>query len=276
MDNPHPHLSVRAPAAFPPPRPDVQPPMREATKTRNGICAIAVMAKAPQAGRAKTRLCPPLEPRQAAALSAAFLRDTTENLRQAEREAPIARYAAYAPIGTEYTLREHLASGTRLILADGRLPTIRGVTGLGRCLLHAVIGMLAEGHDAACVLSSDVPTLPTHYLVQAALASLAPPRSAAGRIVLGPSEDGGYYLLGMTAPHASLFTDIAWSTSSVADATRARAQALGLDVFELEPWYDVDEVASLTLVLDDTTGYPAPGTKNAIERMGLRAALMAS
>jgi glycosyltransferase A (GT-A) superfamily protein (DUF2064 family) len=126
------------------------------------------------------------------------------------------------------------------------------------------------------VLSSDIPTLPTHYLVQAAFALLAPPRTETGRIVLGACDDGGYYLLGMTAPHASLFADIAWSTASVAEATRARARALGLDIFELEPWYDVDDARSLIALLCESAGYPAPSTEEAIERLGLRAALATS
>ncbi len=240
---------------------------------RDARCAIAVMAKTPQAGRSKTRLCPPLRPGQAAALSAAFLRDTTENLLAAGRQAPIARYAAYAPIGTEAVLRKHLATGTRLIPADGSAPAAAGVAGFGRCLLHAIQGMLAQGHDAACVLSSDIPTLPTRYLVRAARLSLAPGAPAAGRVVLGACDDGGYYLLGMTAAHAGLFTDIAWSTAGVADATRARARALGLDVVELEPWYDVDDADSLATILDERAGYEAPATKAVIERLGLRATL---
>lgn len=60
-------------------------------------CAIGIMAKAPQAGRSKTRLCPPLLPAEAAALSAAFLGDTARTIAQASRQAPIVAYAAYAP-----------------------------------------------------------------------------------------------------------------------------------------------------------------------------------
>jgi uncharacterized protein len=247
--------------------------MSEPTRTRGGTCAIAVMAKTPQPGRSKTRLCPPLRPEQAAALSAAFLRDVTENLREAGRQASIARYAAYAPIGTESALYDHLAPGTRLIPADGSVPMAPGVEGFGRCLLQAIQALLAEGHDAACVLSSDAPTLPTQCLVQAARASLAPTGSAAGRVVLGACDDGGYYLLGMSAAHAGLFTDIAWSTEGVADATRARARALSLDLVELAPWYDVDDADSLTMLMDETAGYAAPATRDAIARLGLRAAL---
>ena len=241
---------------------------------QGGLCAIGVMAKAPQPGRSKTRLCPPLLPAQAAVLSAAFLWDTTESIAEAARQAPIKGYAAYAPAGTETLLKGHLASETALILADGSPPMPPGVTGFGRCLLHAVQGMLDQGHAAACVLSSDTPTLPTRRLMQAA--ELLTGARALGRVVLGACDDGGYYLLGMTEAHAGLFADIAWSTGSVAEATRARAAALGLEVIELEPWYDVDDAASLARLLAETAGHPAPWTRAAAERLGLRAMLAAS
>ena len=229
-------------------------------------CAIAVMAKAPQAGRSKTRLCPPLLPEQAAALSAAFLRDTTENLAAATRSAPIVAYAAYAPLGAENLLRPHLARGTRLLLADGSPPMPPGVQGFGRCLLHAIQGLLAQGHAAACVLSSDGPTLPRERLIRTAELLLAPGE----RAVLGPAEDGGYYLLGLQVAQAALFTDIAWSTGSVARQTRARAVGIGLPLVELDPWYDVDDAASLMTLLRDARGSEARETNRVVERLGLR------
>jgi rSAM/selenodomain-associated transferase 1 len=229
-------------------------------------CAVGVMAKAPQAGRSKTRLCPPLTGEQAAAMSAAFLRDTTDSMAAATRQAAIASYAAYAPLGTESLLRPCLAEDTELLLADGSPPMPAGVDGFGRCLLHAIQGMLAAGHAAACVLSSDSPTIPTAFLVQAATLLLAP----GDRAVLGPADDGGYYLLGLKAPHAAMFRDIAWSTATVADATRERAREIGLDLVELEPWYDVDDAASLGVLLRESAGYPAPATRAAVARLGLR------
>ncbi len=232
---------------------------------REGICAIGVMAKAPQAGRSKTRLCPPLSPEQAAALSAAFLRDTTDNIAAAARRASIAAYAAYAPAGSEALVAGHVAPGTALLLADGNTPMPDDVQGFGSCLLHAMQTMLAKGHAAACVLSSDIPTLPTRLLTEAAGALLAP----GDRAVLGAADDGGYYLLGLKAAHAAMFADIAWSTGSVAHQTRDRARGLGLDVVELDPWYDVDDAASLGALLTGTDGYAAPATRAAIERLGL-------
>ena len=234
-------------------------------------CAIGVMAKAPRPGFSKTRLCPPLLPDQAAALSGAFLRDTTENIAAAGCLAPISGYIAYAPAGLEMLFHGHLAAGTGLLLADGSVPAPDAVTGFGRCLLHAVQAMLAIGHPSVAVLNSDGPTLPTSFLVRTAEVLAAP----GDRIVLGPAEDGGYYLLGMKAPHAGLFADIAWSTDSVAAATRQRAAALGLEVVELPPWYDVDDRPSLERLTQSvrTPGglaYPAPFTAAALDRIASR------
>jgi uncharacterized protein len=209
-------------------------------------CAIAVMAKAPQAGRSKTRLIPPLTPGQAAELSAAFLRDITENIAAASHFAPIHGYIAYAPQGLETLFDGHLAMGTRLVLADGSPDMPHAVKGFGRCLLHAVRSLLAEGYDSACVLNSDSPTLPTSILAEA-VKLLAQPGD---RAVLGPADDGGYYLLGLKAPHAHLFEDIVWSTESVAERTALRAREIGLELVTLPTWYDVDDAASLYRLID--------------------------
>ena len=240
---------------------------------RAGGCAIAVMAKAPRAGFSKTRLVPPLTAPEAAAMSAAFLRDTTENIALAARTAAIEAYVAYAPAGLEALFDGHLAAGTKLLLADGEAEMPASVDGFGRCLLHALASLLARGFEAACVLNADGPTLPTAILVQAATALAGP----GDRAVLGPAEDGGYYLLGLKAPHAALFEDIAWSTDRVAAQTRARAAAIGLAVTELPTWYDIDDGQALDRLLSGPEragpdAYPAPTTRACIDRIGLRRA----
>jgi len=232
----------------------------------NGSCAIGVMAKTPRPGFSKTRLCPPLRPEQAAALSDAFLRDTTTNIAQAALSVPVTGYAAYAPSGTEEALISHVALGTVCVLADGSTPIPQGVEGFGRCLFHAIQQMFAAGHAAACVLSSDTPTLPTQFLVTAVSALLA---GNDRRVVLGACDDGGYYLLGMRFPYARLFADIAWSTSSVAATTRTRAAELGLDLVELPPWYDIDDAVALERLVRDSADYDAPWTRRAIQMLGL-------
>lgn len=247
--------------------------------------AIAVMAKAPQPGRSKTRLVPALAPEQAAALSAAFLRDVTENIAAASSTAAITGYIAYAPAGMEHLFAGHLAPETRLILADGTPDMPPGVENFGRCLLHAIQSLLGKNHISACVLNSDSPTLPTALLARTANLLAAP----GDRAVLGPADDGGYYLLGMKRAHAHLFKNIAWSTATVAADTAKRAAELGLDLVTLPSWYDVDDAASLARLIENlqqpsprdgergdaihsyprAMPYEAPATRACLESFGL-------
>jgi rSAM/selenodomain-associated transferase 1 len=241
-------------------------------------CAIAVMAKAPRPGRVKTRLSPPLSAEQAMHLGAAFLRDVTENLALAARRAPIDGWVAYAPDGEAALFDGLLADGTQLLLADGRAPMPPGVAGMGQCLLQAVKTLLARGYGAVCVLNADSPTLPTSILARLAEELLAP----GDRAVLGPADDGGYYVLGMKAPHRRLFSEIFWSTALVATQTRARAQESDVPLIELPTWYDVDDPASLRRLLaelsqarfaGDLNPFPAPATASCIQRFGIAEAL---
>jgi rSAM/selenodomain-associated transferase 1 len=227
------------------------------------------MAKTPQPGRSKTRLCPPLRPEEAAALSAAFLRDMTGTIHTAAQHAAIDAYVAFCPAGSEAGLRPHLAPGTGLLLADGAGIVEPGVSGFGCPLLQTIRLLLGRGYASACVLNSDSPTLPAAYLAEAAR-SLTGPADA----VLGPASDGGYYLLGLRAAHACLFADIAWSTDQVADQTRAQARRAGLAMVELGGWYDVDDAASLRRLTGDLhRNGPAiaPATAARLAALGLDA-----
>ena len=248
--------------------------MKESNRAR--CVAIAVMAKAPVAGRIKTRLVPPLDPAEAAALGAAFLRDMVENIAMAARDVPLDCHVAYAPAGAERLFGGVLADDTSLLLADGNAPMSSRVKGFGRSLLHAVHSLLAAGYGGVCLVNSDSPTLPTSLLCTAVAALLA----RRERVVLGPAEDGGYYLIGMGAPHAHLFEDIDWSTDRVAAQTRTRAQALGLELLELPVWYDVDDRDGLTRLLDELqapttdgpTPYEAPATAACLQSLHLSSA----
>ena len=240
---------------------------------KSETCAIAVMAKAPRPGRCKTRLVPPLQPEEAAAMSAAFLRDVTENIALAGRAARIFGCIAYAPAGLEAMFDGHVADGTGFVLADGSPDMPERIGGFGRCLFHAIQSLLDDGFGAAVVLNSDSPTLPTAVLARAARL-LAQPGE---RAVLGPADDGGYYLLGVKAAHAHLFADIAWSTADVAEQTRQRAREIGLALVELPAWYDVDDAASLFRLVDEIAmpavvgglmPYAAPASAACLERLG--------
>jgi rSAM/selenodomain-associated transferase 1 len=190
------------------------------------------MAKASVPGRAKTRLVPPLSFEEAAAFNTAFLKDVSANLQAAARTAEIRGYMAYGPPGSEQFFRDSLPCEIGLIEA--------WYPDFGDCLFTAISKLLAGGNRSAVVLNADSPTLPTSLLVETA-AALARPGD---RAVLGPSSDGGYYLLGLKRRHRYLFEDVDWSTDRVAAQTRERASEIGLEVYELPTWYDVDDEAA--------------------------------
>jgi hypothetical protein len=207
-----------------------------------------------------------LSAEQAAALNTAFLQDIATNLVQASGAARIAPYLAYGPAGTEKFFRSHVSR--RVGLMECSFPN------LGECLTHAITKMFDIGCLAACVLNSDSPTLPTSCLIEAANALARP----GDRAVLGPSTDGGYYFLGLKKPHRRLFEDIDWSTPRVAEQTRHRASELGLEVYFLAPWYDVDDAAGLRQLIPELLSpghscaaapptYVAPHTRAALRQL---------
>jgi hypothetical protein len=199
-------------------------------------CGIAVMAKASIPGRTKTRLVPPLTIEEAAAFNTAFLQDVAANILSASSRMNISGYMAFGPPESVGFFKAMLPSGINLI--ECWLPNF------GDCLLHAITRLFALGHQSAVVLNADSPTLPTSLLVSAA-SLLARPGD---RAVIGPSTDGGYYLLGLKTPHRCVFEDIDWSTERVARQTMERARAIGLPVHVLPAWYDVDELDALKLL----------------------------
>jgi rSAM/selenodomain-associated transferase 1 len=202
-------------------------------------CAIAVMAKASIPGKAKTRLVPPLTAENAASLNTSFLRDVADNLIGASVLANISGFMAFAPAGSASFFRGILPE--RIDLLETVAPSF------GECLFHAATALLDSGHDAVCLLNSDSPTLPTAYLIAAATALTVP----GDRIVLGPSTDGGYYLLGLKRPHRRLFEDIDWSTERVAEQTLARAREISVAVHQLPSWYDVDDFTALRQLVSE-------------------------
>src|SRR6266404_5521277 len=143
--------------------------------------ALAIMAKAPMAGAVKTRLCPPLSPEDAAALYRCFLLDKIMQVRSLDGARTV---IAFTP-DTERDLFEELAPGVHLVEQRGN--------DLGDRLLNSLDELLGRGHIGAIAIDSDTPTLPTEFLRQAIDLVVEPEID----VVLGPSDDGGYYLIGM-------------------------------------------------------------------------------
>jgi uncharacterized protein len=212
-------------------------------------CAVAIMAKASVAGAVKTRLVPPLSAEEAAEFNTSCLQDVAAAILAAAESAPIAGFAAYDPAGAEAFFRAVLPQ--RFGLLPPKAPT------LGRSLLHASRDLFAEGWGMVCLVNSDSPDLPPAVLVEAVRQLQRP----GDRVVLGPAEDGGYYLIGLKRAHARLFEDIDWSTERVFGQTLARAAEIGLESVVLPQWYDVDDAASLAQLWRQAGDGAAPCTR---------------
>lgn len=198
-----------------------------------GACAIVIMAKESRPGTCKTRLVPPLSPAAAARLNTAFLQDIAVNIAAAASRRPIRGMAAFHPPGSEAFFRAILPEGFGLV--PPREP------GLGRSLSRTARDLLTAGWAGVAMVNADSPTLPTRYLVELTDRLAAP----GDRVVLGPSDDGGYYAIGLKRFHARLFEAIDWSTERVMTQTLQRADEIGLEATVLPPWYDVDDAALL-------------------------------
>ena len=248
-------------------------------RAARGVCALAVMTTAPQAGRVKTRVVPPLTPEEAAELNKCFLRDTAAAISRAcsrrfashppsrsfgatgSEAATAARgIAVYTPVGAESAYTEILPAGFSLLPQRGDK--------FGERLYFAVEDLFRCGFETVCLIDSDSPTVPAENLAEAVeLLS-----THEDRVVLGPSDDGGYYLIGVEKPHRRLFEQIDWSTERVLNQTIQRAMELELEVKLLPSGYDVDDGASLRrlcneLLADTTSADIAPYTRELLAKL---------
>jgi uncharacterized protein len=216
--------------------------------------ALLVVAKQPAAGQTKTRLCPPLAAETAAALYECFLRDTLDLMRQVPGVQRGIVYLSGDAAGYFHTLAPDMA-----------LTPQRGVD-LGERLDQLLSDALASGAAQAVVMDSDSPTLPVAYVAEA-FARL----DGSGDVVLGPCDDGGYYLIGLKRPQPRLLREVRMSTPFVVRDTLALADALGLKVTLLPPWYDVDTVAELERLrteLATASEQTAPRTRALLAEIG--------
>ena len=198
-----------------------------------GPAALVVFAKVPEAGAVKTRLVPPLTAAEAAALYDAFLRDALADLAAPD--------AFAEPVAVRLYLAGEAAPPGGLVPPGVSVHRQRG-DGLGERMRRAFVETFAAGFGRVVVVGTDHPTLPLAFLGEAFRALRAPLTA-----VLGPSDDGGYYALGLNdlaAGGADLFA-MRFSHGAVFADTLARVAASGAQPVVLPPWYDVDDGASL-------------------------------
>lgn len=214
---------------------------------------LIIFARQPVPGATKTRLCPPLTPATASALYAAFLHDTLDRARGLSGVGPV---VAYTPA---------TAAGYFAELAPDLVAEPQRGDDLGERMERAIAAALQRANAAGAVapsvvlVGSDSPDLPAAHLV-AAFEHL----EAGADVVLGPSSDGGYYLVGVRRPQPRLLRDVPMSTPTVLADTLAVAAAAGLAVALLPPWHDVDTAADLARLVDALRQAPpavAPHTR---------------
>jgi uncharacterized protein len=223
----------------------------KATGMFNGRCALGLMTKAPRAGQVKTRLVPPLTPDEAAQLNRCFLRDTASAISvccSRARHLPdpgrslACGIAVYTPVGAESLYADILPADFSLLPQRGKK--------FGDRLYFAAADLFKCGFVAVCLIDSDSPTIPSENFIRA-VELLSLPED---RIVLGPCDDGGYYLIGLKRPHREVFGGIDWSTEQVFEQTKRRGRQIGVEIRELPGGFDVDDRTSLHRLCEELLG----------------------
>ena len=189
--------------------------------------AVVVFARDPVPGTTKTRLTPVLGPASAADLYACFLQDRLEQLANIDG---IRRVVAFTPDDADLT---------PLLPAGGDFELIAQGDGDLTDRLNRVVAEVGGG--PVVLMDSDSPTLPPAYVAEAVRSLTVDGEDC----VIGPAEDGGYYLIGLRVPAPQVFEGIDWSTDVVLAQTLVRAQQAGLSVRLLPSWWDVDEPRDL-------------------------------
>ncbi len=208
--------------------------------------ALLVIAKQPAPGQTKTRLSPSFSAPEAAAFYECVLRDMLNIARQVPN---VTRYINYGPVEAA-TYFQQLAPDFKLIPQTGN--------SLGERLDNALTHCLNQGFDRVVITNSDSPTLPPDYIGQA-FAELDN-----AEVVLGPCEDGGYYLIGSICFQSQLLREVKMSTDRVLKDTLTLAREAGIPTTLLPRWYDIDtidDVRRLAVELEQAGQHIAPSTR---------------
>ena len=192
--------------------------------------ALVVMTKAPQPGRSKTRLVPPLSYGEAADLARALLVDQLDNLARFEG----ARlFIAFTPEEAAGFFEGFITQGFACFPQRGQ--------SLGERMSHAFGHLFASAFQNIILIGSDLPALPLALFDQA----YGMLEKSAADVVFGPSADGGYYLVGMNRMTAIIFDGIGWSRDDVLAQTIQKLAGVGLRHELLREWYDIDTAHDL-------------------------------
>ena len=214
------------------------------------------MAKDPVAGHAKTRLARDVGVAAAGHIASALLEDTWKWVHNSPRFQPV--LVLDRPPGIQ---------GDRPLLVPSPTTWPQGTGDLGCKIGESLRRATLANPSGALVVGSDAVGVPVDVLESAA------DHLDHGRAVIGPTEDGGFYLLGLPrTPEPGLFAGIPWSTEGTERATRNRLTEAGYEVESLPTWFDVDTVHDLVRLVELTRTRPerVPATRRLLEDETLR------
>lgn len=215
--------------------------------------AFVLYARVPRRGEVKTRMMPDLDADEALALHVALVEDSLDLLRAAASMADAVPYVAFS----ERCEPPPEGPARRVWQATDGLALLPQRGGdLGERLRHTCDDLLQRDHRGVVVIGSDSPTLPPQRLVQAQAALR---RQA--EVIVGPTEDGGYYLIGVGHSMPELFDRIAWGTETVYADTLSAAQRIGARANILPLWYDIDRPADLARLCRETQHTPGRASR---------------
>lgn len=217
---------------------------------------VVLFAKAPIPGNVKTRLSPPLSPDDAALLQEAFLVDTFSNLERIKK--------------ADLFLACHPGVGSRFFRDMGERFDVslldQGSGNLGERMRRIFIFLKSKGYGEIIIIGSDSPTLPPEMIEEGF------GRLKGCNLAIGPSLDGGYYLLGISGDVPEIFEGVNWGSETVYEETVARAKADKVEFAVLPYWYDVDTIKELRFLAIHLAALPQSSyarTRAVIEELNI-------
>ena len=184
---------------------------------------LIVYLKSPEPGKVKTRLQPHYSPEEAASLYRGFIEDTVETVSSIGADRC---WAAYTPADARSGIEAIFPSDWNLAPQVG--------DDLGSRMLQSLNASIASGADKAILIGSDIPSLPGSHIASAIS------RLENADVVLGPTNDGGFYLIGIRSTLPDVFADVTWSTDNAFEQTAEGIRSKELMMSLIPPWNDID------------------------------------
>lgn len=210
---------------------------------------LIIFAKSPIHGKVKTRLIPYFTAKEAAELYKAFISDTICKTHKLKCEQVI---IAYTPSNAEAAFHSICNQSVNYLPQNGH--------NLGERMKNAFIYSFEKGSKRTVIIGTDSPTLPFSYIQKAFDVLKEVP------VTIGPTFDGGYYLIGLSEQNNTIFDGIDWSTSNVFSQTLTRIQDINKQLYVLPPWYDVDTSDNLKFLKSHILSMKMSGNEDIPEK----------